>query len=214
MIIQKVIKGIGGIDRDQAEQILHGGILCKWWYEVGLLPFGEIPQRLTDRGMFWHQNRYEDPDPLENGQPYSLRTPFISTTAGTVERDTVARTNVLTPAWIEALRFATDFWRRDGYLFHCYVFIIGKKAVGHQSFAEEIRELNIYTGYSPFQPEGEITAKIIIPPAQIEKAEFWSLESVRDDLQNGMIPQPYEVLPSNQPFLPPSDYNNVREVLS
>lgn len=218
MIIQQVIKGIGDISRDQAEDILYRtGILCTWWREVTYLPMVEVPQRLTERNLFWHQNRYEDLDPLENDQPYHLRTPFISTTAGTVERRRFWRTNILNPAWLEALRFGTNSGKRNAYLFYCYVFIIGKKAVGHYSFAEEVRELNIYNGYSPFQPEGEITAKIVIPPAQIEKAEFWTVDQIKEDRRNNRVPQPFEVLPPlppNPSFIPPDDYNNVRKVLS
>ena len=215
MMIQQVIKGIGGISRAEAEDILyHTGIQSTWWREVGRLPIVEVPQRLTGRNLFWHQNRYEDPDLNENNQPFHLRTPFISTTAGTVERDTFYRTNVLNPAWLEALRFGTDFGKRDAYLFYCYLFILGRKAVGHASFSEELRELNVYTGYSPFQPEGEITAKIYIPPAQIERAEFWTLDQIKKDRANNKVPQPVEVLPPNQRFIPPDDYNNVRGVLS
>jgi hypothetical protein len=215
MIIQQVVKGIGNISRNQAEQIFYStGIICTWWREVDPLPVDEKPQRLTERNLDWHQNKYEEPDPRENGQMYHLRTPFISTTAGTVERRRRFRTNVLNPAWLEALRFGTDFGKRDAYLFYCYVFILGRRAVGHESFAEELRELNIFTDYSPYQPEGEITAKIAIPPAQIEKVEFWTLDQIRADRQNNTVPQPSEVLPPNPSFIPPHDYNNVRRVLS
>lgn len=213
MIIQKVIKGIGGIDQDDADQVLRTGITCRWWQEVNPLPQSEIPLRLTERNLTWHQNRYDDPDPMEGNRPFHFRTPFISTTAGTVERDVFLQTNVLQPAWIEALRFATDVWSRDGYLFYCYLFIIGRRSVGHQLFAEEIRELNIYTGFSPFQPEGEIAAKIIIPPAQIERAEYWPIDKLLDDISRGQVPSPERIF-SNSLFLLPKDYSNVRDVLA
>lgn len=213
MIIQKVIKGIGGIDQDRVDHILQTGITCRWWQEVNPLPQHEIPLRLTERNLTWHQNRYDDPDPQEGNRPFCMRTPFISTTAGTVERDTFLQTNILQPAWVEALRFATDVWSRDGYLFYCYIFIIGKKSIGHQMFAEEIRELNIYTGFSPFQPEGEIAAKIIIPPAQIEKAEYWPIDKLLDDIKRGRVPSPARTI-NNTLFLPPEDYTNVRDVLA
>lgn len=212
MIIQKVIKGLCGIDDGMVNAILDTGISCRWWQEVNPLPQSEIPKRLTERNLRWHQNRYDDPDPLEGNQPFYLKTPFISTTAGTVERDIFYRTNILQPAWIEALRFATDVWSKDGYLFYCYLFIIGKKSVGHQIFSEEIRELNIYTGYSPFQPEGEIAAKIIIPTTQIQKVEFWPIDKLFDDIFNGRMPTPARVI-DNQHYLPPDDYSNVRGVL-
>lgn len=213
MIIQKVIKGINNINRNDVMQIFHNGIICKWWQQVDPLPNNEIPQRLTERNLIWHQNYYDREDPDEGGNPFNIKTPFISTTAGTVERDNILRTNILEPAWLQALRFATDIWRSDGYLFYCYVFIIGKKAIGHRYFAEELRELNIYTGFSPFHPEGENCAKIDIPTTQIEKAELWSIEQFMEDLNAGRIPQPADII-SNQYYLPSEDYSNVRDVLS
>ncbi|HTY11538.1 MAG TPA: hypothetical protein VMF88_10740 [Bacteroidota bacterium] len=213
MIIQKVIKGIGGITNDEALSFMRSGITCHWWHLVNPLPNEEIPQRLNERNLIWHQNHYDTPDPQEGGRPFNERTPFISTTAGTVERDALLNRNVLIPAWFEALYFATDAWRRDGYLFFCYVFILGKRAIGHQQFAEELRELNVYNDYSPFQPEGEITAKIIIPPTQIERVELWSMLDFKRDINAHQIPQPAANTP-NPLYLPPENYNNVRDILS
>jgi hypothetical protein len=215
MIIQRVIKGISGIGEAAAQRILVEGITCRWWHKVNPLPFREIPARLTERNLDWHQNHYSDPDPLEGGERFALHTPFISTTAGTVERDTFNKTNVMNPAWKEALSFATDSLTIDGYLFYCYLLIIGRPAVAHQAFSEELRELNVYPGFSPYQPEGEITAKIIIPPAQIEKAEFWSASAALQVVQSGSlpVPDPAHVL-YNPLFVPPGDYNNVRDFLS
>jgi hypothetical protein len=215
MIIQRVVKGISGITEDEARGILRQGIICRWWQQVGSLPAIEVPQRLTDRNLAWHQNRYEEADPLENGEAFSLHTPYISTTAGTVERDVVRKTNVLHPAWEIGLRFATNFWQGDGYLFYCYVFTLSRKAVGHQPFAEEVRELNVYAGYSPYQVEGEMVAKIQIPPAQIEKAEFWAKDEALAAARARRIPtpDPARVLYNNL-FVDPSEYNNVRDVLS
>lgn len=214
MIIQRVIKGISGIDEDQAQKILATGIVCNWWRKVNPLPWHEVPWRLTDRNLDWHQNRYTDPDPFENGEQFNLHTPFISTTAGTVERDSFNDTNVMNPAWKEALPFATDSLTSDGYLFYCYLLIIGRRAVAHQAFAEELRELNVYPGFSPNQPEGEITAKILIPPAQIEKAEYWSADDALQAVDSGVLPaaDPSRIL-YNQLFVPPADYNNVRDFL-
>src|SRR5207249_738666 len=120
MIIQRVIKGISGISRTEAQRVLSVGIVCNWWRKVDPLPRSEVPLRLTDRNLSWHQNRYTDPDPTEGGEEFRRHTPFISTTAGTVQRDTVMSTNTLTPAWQIALRFATDGWKTDGCLFYCY----------------------------------------------------------------------------------------------
>ena len=40
--------------------------------------------------------------------------------------------------------------------------------------AEEVRDLNTYRRYSPFQTEGEVTAKVIVPANQILGYEKWS----------------------------------------
>lgn len=209
-----MIKGIGGISQPAAEGILRTGIVCNWWRTVNPMPAAEIPRRLTDRNLYWHQNRYSDPDPSEQNQPFFLHSPFLSTTAGTVERDAGMRRNIVQPAWAVALEFATDQWRRDAYLFHCYLFVLGQNTVSHVQFSEELRELNIYTGFSPFQPEGEITAKIQIPPTQIEKFSFYEIDRVRRELSAGRIPRPnYEVTNIGM-YRPPEELANIRNVLS
>jgi hypothetical protein len=212
MIIQRVIKGINGLNDMQAAATLSNGIVCNWGRTVTHLPLNQIPLRLTDRNLEWHQNHYSDPDPLEGGEEFRIHTPFISTTAGTVERDAANSTNIRRPAWEVALRFATNFWTSDGYLFHCYLFVLGRPSVKHQAFAEELRELNIYTGFSPFQPEGEVTAKIGIPPAQIEKAEFWSMAEILHSLQSGSLPAPTRTV-YNGLFVQPSELSNMRDYL-
>jgi hypothetical protein len=214
VIIQKVIKGIGGIDVAAVQLIFQQGILCNWWRNSpnGTLPRIRVPEKLTSRNLDWHQNSYDQPDSLEGYQPFRLNTPFISTTAGTVERDVANRTNTLTPAWRAALYFATDAWKQDGWLFHCHLFLIGKRAPAMEGFAEELRELNIYTGFSPYQPEGEITAKIVIPAAQIERADLWSLSAVQKAVSNNILPGPVNSVP-NSNFVRPENYNNLRSFL-
>ena len=214
MIIQKVIKGLGGLADgvDPIPVVFVNGLICRWWQEVNPLPMAMVSGRLNERNLSWHQNHYEDLDPQQHNEPFCKKTPFLSTTAGTVERDIFFQTNAIHPAWIQALQFATDGWSRDGFLFYCYVFVLGKKALAHSMFAEELRELNIYTGYSPFHPEGEVTAKISIPTGQIEKAEYWSLTKMASDLANNRLPTPDRV-ETNPKYLPPDDYSNVRDLL-
>jgi hypothetical protein len=214
VLIQQVIKGISGIPDTTVDEIFKTGILCNWWRNQpnGLLPQGEVPERLTDRNLDWHQNSYDQPDSLKGGQKFHVNTPYISTTAGTVSRDLSLNTNTLTPAWRIALYFATDRWTTDGWLFYCHLFLIGKRAPALTSFSEELRELNIYTGFSLFQPEGEITAKIVIPAAQIERADFWTLSDVRNALKQTQLPAPSRSL-SNSNFVRPDNYNNLRTLL-
>lgn len=212
MIIQRFIKGIPDINDDDVNEILESGIICNWWRNVGILPANEIQNRLDEDHLDWHQNRYEETHPDYDNEPFKEHTPFISTTAGTVEQDTVKMTHHYFPAWYEALRFATNFGNTNGWLFHGYVFVLGKKSVELRQFAEELRELNVYTGFSPFHPEGEITAKIIIPTAQIERAEFYDLQKVNQDFGNGNRPQPAKGI-SNPAYQPPENYTNLRGLL-
>jgi len=213
MIIQEVLKGINGLNATDVARMFAEGIQCNWWRKVRFLPAHEVPLRLTDRNLHWHQNRYEDPDPLEGNEVFSRHTPFISTTAGSVEREIFTRTNTLHPAWLEALCFATDFWTSDGWIFYCSAWILGRKAIGHKAFSEEIRELHIYSDFSPFQPEGEVTAKIEIPPAQIQKAEEWKLSDVLTAAGSGVLPAPSNTL-MNPLYIDPTTYSNVRTALA
>lgn len=213
MIIQEVLKGISGIDETDVNRIFATGIVCNWWRKVGLIPAGEIPTRLTERNLQWHQNRYEDLDPLEGDEEFKLHTPFISTTAGSVVRDAFHSVNHLQPAWWQALLFATGFWKSDGWIFYCSVWILGRKAVGHQAFAEEFRDLHVYSDFSPFQPEGEITAKIQIPMTQIQRAEEWKLADVQAALSLGNLPVPTRTF-VNPRFIDPANYSNVRSALA
>lgn len=212
MIIQEVLKGISRINESDVDCIFESGILCNWWRKVGRISPAEISIRLTERNLQWHQNRYEDPDPYEGNEEFKKHTPFISTTAGSVLRDGFKNVNHLQPAWWEALRFATDFWQADGWIFYCSAWVLGTKVLGHQAFAEEIRELHVYTKFSPFQPEGEITAKIHIPMAQIQRAEEWKLSDVQAALASGNIPLPARTL-VNPRFIEPDIYSNVRSAL-
>jgi hypothetical protein len=212
MILQRVIKGIGGINKSDADAILQLGIQCNWWRNVGILPYAEVRDRLTDRYLHWHQNRYEDPDPNHGNTVFCQNTPFISTTAGTVERDAANRRHIFHPAWQTALHFATDGWRQSGYLFYCYLFVLGRPSIAHQVFSEEIRELNLYTAFSTWQPEGEITAKIVIPSIQIEKYEYYEISAARSSWQRGTQPIPQAVV-ANAFYRPTAEVANLRDIL-
>jgi hypothetical protein len=212
MIIQQVIKGLSNLDDPAVDQIFQTGIVCNWWRTQGYLPQAQVPDRLTEQNLDWHQNSFTKVDPTY-GSRFYVNTPFISTTAGTVERDTVNRTNTLTPAWKIALYFATDRWTTDGWLFYCHLFLIGKRAVAMEAFSEELRELNIYTAFSPFYVEGEITAKLVIPSAQIERAEYWSLSDANAAFAAGNLPAASKTR-SNGNYVKPEDYNNLRSLLA
>jgi hypothetical protein len=217
LYIQKVLKGIvgkddehpDGIDDDIARIILlEKGIICNWWHNVGKIRPEEIKEKLTDRNLVWHLNRYNDIDPI-TGLPFHDRTPFISTTAGAVERDVILRTNFVHSPYLTALQFATADFTRAGYIFYGYLFTLGKKSVEVQEFSEEVRELHIYTKFFPYQLEGEIVAKVHIPSQRLEKVERYEIGDVLRDLSGGKRPKPsWE--DSNSDYIIPERLSNIR----
>jgi hypothetical protein len=78
---------------------------------------------------------------------FSEHTPFIFTTAGSVERDRFNEINVLFPWWWEALKFATNYFMSDERIVYCGAWILARKTVGHHAFYEEVRELRVYSDF-------------------------------------------------------------------
>lgn len=210
MIIQRVLKGIARISKDDANGILREGIICNWWRKTGRISVVDIPTQLTEENLHWHQNRYEDPDPRAGGEPFGQHTPFISTTAGTAEIDHGAGVTTRYPAHDMALDFATDGFQASGFIFRCYLFVLGRRAVAHQPFGEELRDLHLYSRYSRNHPEGEVTAKVIIPPAQIKGWEFYDIDCVEEALNNYSYPDPSEVQDNTGRYVPPAIVSNIR----
>jgi len=101
-----------------------------------------------------------------------------------------------------ALRFATDHWDHPGTLFFGWLPAALNPAVSIGAVAEEVRNLNVYHRWSPFQLEGELTAKIAIPANQIMRLEWWDGAA---DPQN-----PCESF-LNPGFVEPRPITNVRE---
>jgi hypothetical protein len=87
MFFQKVLKGIAGLSRQDADATFLAGIQCNWWRKVRTISPEEIVQKLTADNLDWHLNHYADPDPRMNNAPFYENTPFISVTAGSVERE-------------------------------------------------------------------------------------------------------------------------------
>jgi hypothetical protein len=201
LYFQKVLKGVGGIDDDEARYIMReAGITSNWWRNVGKVTPAEVQAKLTVRNLRWHLDRYEDVDSA-TGAPFFENTPFISTTAGTVERDVRARGNVSFPPLFTAIRFATDDFTRGGYVFLAYVYTLAKQALPLVDFAEEVRDVHVYTGFLPFHFEGEVLVKMHIPSVRIERVDKYGADGkvVRRE--------------SNPAYEPPERYANVRGLL-
>jgi hypothetical protein len=213
MIVQQCIKGVWGNDgspytnsgltpQEAVDRVKHGhGLLSNWWRSVSAISPQEIRQKLTTTALDQHVNNY---DSVRNG------TPFISLTAGCVERNKYYRTNTIHSAVDTALQFATENGTRPGILFYCWVIVGLKPAVGVEAVAEEIRELNSYRKWSAWQLEGEIAAKINIPANQIERIEWW--EPNRGNLSQVSKGSDWNPAYVNPNFDPPGTVSNTREL--
>ncbi|AEK44413.1 hypothetical protein [Amycolatopsis mediterranei] len=185
MIVQWCCKGMAKLPEREAERILTGGtgIRCRSWLTVAPKPFplGKNLDRLTEDNLDRHVNKYSDPDPV-TGAPFHDVTPFISLSAGCVDRQVAIERNETHSALRTALTFATtDYsqpgpnWPRcAGWVFYCYVLTGVNRAVSIPSVAEEYRELNLGRSYSRWQPQGEVMAKINVPSRQILCAVHWT----------------------------------------
>lgn len=211
MIFQRVLKGIrsathgrDGLTEADAEQVVAGrGVICNWWRNQpqGTISPMETQMKLSEGALYDHLVRY---DSVQD------QTPFISTTAGTVEREAARARNLFFPPMYTALRFATDNFSKDGYVVHAYVYTLGQKSVELEEFAEEVRDVNTYTAFYAWHPEGEIVAKIIIPARRIEKIELYRVAGLEQRLDAGQLPKPTKVFASPGVYRDPLQYANVR----
>ncbi len=215
MYFQRFLKGIttyDNFDDDRAKMTLERhGILCNWWHNVGTITPEQIKDKITESNIYLHLERY-DQVPAGENRPFRELTPFISTTGGVVERDRFNARNIVHPAFLTALLFATDWLHQPGYIFHGYLLTLGRKAIPFQRYAEEVRELNTYTSYLRFHEEGELLAKIDIPSHQLQRVEKWDPIQVVNDLNANLRPSP-KWSHENPGFSSPEQYSNIREVL-
>lgn len=212
MFVQWCVKGIRGrieneetnvgLDDQGARNIIDQGlgIMCNWWRNVVQITPAQVRAKLTSANLQRHIHDYET---------FCADTPFISLSAGCVERDVALRLNRIHEAQDIALRFATDWGARHGYLFYCWVVVGLKPAVGVQGIAEEVRELNTYLNFSDYQLEGEITTKIIVPANQIQRCERWEADRFGRVTRSTDPSWPH----LNHGFDDPSLVSNIRELL-
>jgi hypothetical protein len=174
MIVQWCCRGISDLTPSDVEQILGNqvGLTCPYWPRHSPLRYDIALSRLTENHLDLHVNYYEAIDP-DTACPVSEITPFISLSAGCVDRHKLLRTNVMHPARRTALEFATDGGARPGWIFTCWVFVGINRATGIEAAAEEVRELNHARRYSAYFVEGEVAAKINVASRQILCAEYW-----------------------------------------
>jgi len=215
MIFQKVLKGISELSEPDVNTIIsQSGIISNWWRKKNTITNGEIKEELTEQNLMKHLNHYNQPLPSSHkwfslGKTYGDVSPFISTTAGAVQRNRAKKVNIIYPSFLTALKFATKNFRTDGCIFYAYVQVLGKESIPLRSFSEEVRELNIYRTFMPYHQQGEITAKIHIPSVSIEKAEIYNGKRAAEEIKKGNTPTPTKVI-ENKDYVNPDSYSNIR----
>lgn len=141
MIVQWCIKGLALPDDENAKRLIDSGrgIACNWWRDVRQITRPEVARKLTSANLDFHVNRFSDTNPA-TGRRFSEETPFISLSAGVVERNGAAQTNHIHRARRTALWFGTNFGRSDvAYLYTCWLLVGPRAAVEVQSVAEDDR---------------------------------------------------------------------------
>ncbi|MEV6335874.1 hypothetical protein AB0M12_14305 [Nocardia vinacea] len=210
VIVQWCVKGMTLPDDYTAKAVIDGGdgLQCNWWRGVKGITPQEIADKLTEANLDLHVNHFTSPDPA-TGLPFNKVSPFISLSAGVVERVAAAKTNFVRRARQTALWFGSNYYQENlAYLFECWLLLGPRSAVPVEGVAEEIRDLNTYRRYSAYQPEGEITAKIIVPANQIAACERWDTT----DSPHGK--KFSSVWRHNNPnFISPEVLSNVRELI-
>lgn len=165
MHIQWCLKGIRSrptfTDAD-AFALLDAGIPSNWLLANSTVPYATaiatVQSLLSETLLIDHVNRYATVQHL---------TPYISLSAGVVLPDTSLGTRVV-KAWETAVGFATGFGKSDGYIYRLWTIVAPQPAPELLHLSDEIRNLNLFRQTHKYQKQGEITAKLVIPPVQIE----------------------------------------------
>ncbi len=173
MIIQHVLRGMSGLDRARIEAILTTeGLRSRWFRDNSGTDPAEWAELVDADRLHHHLARIARPYP-PSSIPYGDESPFISLTAGTVVPQPADAVNVLHDAWLTAAIFATDGGDDvggdyvDGWIVAGYVTLAGRPSTPHLDYCEEVRDLNQHHRFVPFHHEGEIVAKIYVPPLRL-----------------------------------------------
>ena len=110
--------------------------------------------------------------------------------------------------------FATRDYTITGWIFYGYVYTIGRPSIELPEFAEEVRDLHNYPGGYMYHDEGEIVAKILIPPSRLQRCERYNGPELRRSLESGKLPKlaAADVI-HNPKYVNPLHYTNVRGIL-
>ncbi|WP_149204611.1 hypothetical protein [Actinotalea subterranea] len=210
MLVQNVIRGIGGLvrepDNDEVEAIMRrDGLVCAALRHGFAATAGDAENLLGSRALDAHRHRHTR---------VADASPYVSMTAGTyVER---GAHNHAASAFLTALLFATNGLERPGWLFYGYVFLLGHSAGGHAEFAEEVRDVHQHPAWSRFRAEGEIAVPVRLPPRRLLRAERYAPEDVLAAARSGSWPPAPDDVVDNRAtgvYLPPERLISARAVV-
>lgn len=236
MIFQRFLRGmqdLGALDENWARDVLtRTGLRSAWLRKREPCDPAAWNGIVDDDALVWHTSRFEETGHRLCGtEAFFEHSPFISLSAGTVEPRHDEERNATFPAWYTALVFATDHGTVPGWVFYGYVSLLGRPAVPLLEFSEEVRDLHQHDFYNKYHPEGEIVAKLFIPPVRLERAariepadaenwiDHWEQhrEHVCAECENDPIPELASSILLNARadagvYWPPEEFSNVRGI--
>lgn len=210
MLVQNVIRGVGGLSRgpgpDEVETIMKlDGLTCAALRTGHVASTVEAESLLGADPLDAHRHRHE---------LYGPRSPYVSMTAGTYQDR--GGHNRAAFAFDTALAFATDGFRDPGWVFYGYVFLLGRAAGSHAEFGEEVRDVHQHPAWSRFRSEGEVAVPVRVPPRRLRRAELYLPDDVLDAARAGRWPpEPADLVDNEQDevFRPPEEIVTARGVV-
>ena len=198
MLVQWCLKGVpwspGFGDADARRALTDDGLTSNWVRANAARPLAsalaDAHAALSDSALVRHVNAYAT---------VAATTPYVSLSAGVIERDPKMRTPIHHHAWTTALDFATRGGTGEGYVFECWVQLPGNPAPELPGFGEEVRDLNLHGRFARWHHQGEVAAKLVVPPRQIRRVMKFT-RALKQIPFGGRNPQ----------FVPPERISNIR----
>lgn len=202
MLVQWCLKGVLGSstfgDVDALNALQRDGLTSSWVRSQANAPLlaamSSAHDALSNAALAAHVNAYAT---------VAGSTPYLSLSAGVVERDAKTRTVIRHRAWTTALDFATNGGRSEGYVFECWIPLPANPAPELPGFGEEVRDLNLHGRFGRWHHQGEVAAKLVVPPRQIRRVMKFSAKLTPIVLAGNRNPH----------FVPPERISNIRQIV-
>lgn len=231
-MLQWFLRGVndnnGSLDDNWAKRVLDTEGLRSAWLRANVGSDAAAWDEAVNypNSLPWHITRFDDFGfPAWPNNRFRELSPFLSLSSGTVEPDHQKGRNQQYPAWYTAVKFATRDGYENGWVFHGYASILGRPAIPLLEFSEEVRDLHQHDFYNQFHPEGELVAKILVPPVRLKEAFRVTADKLReweDQLEDGTrqaIVSPLELLSelsdtvlTGASYRPPEEFSNIRDL--